>query len=150
MQHAEPRIGSQYIGQWNWGAFLLSGIWLIWHRRVSLAIWFWVFWIAPFVFFIAVAAIATLGLYGLNEENSLEPLFWTFMLSRLAFFVWWLWISILLGRNGNKIATERDFTSEAQFVTVEQRWTTWGFLLWGIGIAFCIVVGFHFFSTPPE
>ncbi len=30
--------GSRYIGQWNWGAFLLSPLWLMNHGRVGLGI----------------------------------------------------------------------------------------------------------------
>jgi len=134
MEQAEPRIGSQYIGKWNWGAFLLTGFWLFWHRRVKLAIWFWIFWIAPFIYVVFIAT--------LRQYMSAQVGLWIFMLSRVAFFAWWLWLSISLGRNGNRIATERDFTSEAQFVTVEQRWAAWSFVLWGIWIVLCIAGGF--------
>ena len=86
MEQAEPRIGSHYIGKWNWGAFLLTGFWLFWHRRAKLAIWFWIFWIAPFALLFSGAAVARLGLYG--------PLLWIFFLSRFAFFALALAINI--------------------------------------------------------
>jgi hypothetical protein len=42
-------LASRYIGQWNWGAFLLSGFWPFFHGMVVFGILYYVLCWIPFV-----------------------------------------------------------------------------------------------------
>lgn len=44
-----PPPGAQYIGQWNWGAFLLTPWWLMNHGRAGRGVLYLVLSIVPFV-----------------------------------------------------------------------------------------------------
>jgi len=117
-------IGSRYLGAWNWGAFLLAGFWLFWHKRVRLGILYWCLLIVPFILVLLI-------------PGDIRIL--VFIIARLLFFIFAIGITIWLGRNGNRIAMKRHFESDAQFVTVEQRWATAGFILWGLSLSISIL-----------
>jgi hypothetical protein len=58
--------GAQYIGQWNWGAFLLCPFWLMNHRKIGIGILYLVLCLIP------IANLATLPMiiyYGVKGNE---------------------------------------------------------------------------------
>jgi hypothetical protein len=59
-------IGSQYIGMWNWGAFLLCPLWLMNHGRVGRGILYIVLSIIPLLGLVSLGMAIAYGVKG-NE-----------------------------------------------------------------------------------
>jgi hypothetical protein len=64
--YASAVPGAQYIGQWNWGAFLLCPLWLMNHRKVGLGILYIVLCVIPLVNLVTLGMIIYYGIKG-NE-----------------------------------------------------------------------------------
>lgn len=58
--------GAQYIGQWNWGAFLLCPFWLMNHRKVGIGILYIVLSLIPIVNLVTLGMVIYYGIKG-NE-----------------------------------------------------------------------------------
>jgi hypothetical protein len=92
--------GTQYIGRWNWGAFLLTPFWLIRHRRRRLAAGI----AAAYVLLFFLPGVGTAGILGIA-----------------------IWIG---RRGNEIAVTSRVYRDEAQFVAVQNAWRNRGFVVW--------------------
>jgi hypothetical protein len=62
--HVSDRPGARYIGQWNWGAFCLTPLWLLNHGCIWYGILYMVIGLVPFLGLVCLPAAIYCGISG--------------------------------------------------------------------------------------
>jgi hypothetical protein len=120
IKKARDKPGTRYIGQWNWGAFFVPGLWLMSHGRRG----------GNTVFVIAMQLVLSANL--------------------VAYAVLFLWVAVRCGREGNGIAVaNRRFRDDAHFAAVENRWRNWCAPFYLVWLAYEMLALLRSFGVGP-
>jgi ribosomal protein L37E len=114
------------IRKFNWGAFLLSPVWVFGNGMAWLFLIYLVNW-----------AIRVFSLIMLYENYSYEYTVFFF-----ASFVLNIVLTIYLGIRGSALAWEKkEWQSIQHFAHVQKKWAKWGIIIWAAYIALVVILG---------